>query len=228
MLFSWTFFLCGVTFWASLRCGKAYGSSKLLLQLNFFTICSLSALARLLPSACFWFPSAHTAPETAKSVVAHRIWIRWRLRVLQKSKVPTVLDIALNSSHKDQWMRMFFFCYFLPNRGSWRQPRSSCVPPPTYHPQRPESHEESPSYSWYKNAYFRSFLKTDSPIGCIVTLHWLHDRAFGTLSLRENDLSSIFVRYFIHIRSGVRCEKYYGSSMFVLERPLSSACIGFH
>ena len=68
MLFSWTFFLCGVTFWASLRCGKAYGSSKLLLQLNFFTICSLSALARLLPSACFWFPSAHTAPETAKSV----------------------------------------------------------------------------------------------------------------------------------------------------------------
>ena len=68
-----------------------------------------------------------------------------------------------------------FFCYFLPNRGSWRQPRSSCVPPPTYHPQRPESHEESPSYSWYKNAYFRSFLKTDSPIGCIVTLHWLHD-----------------------------------------------------
>ena len=75
--------------------------------------------------------------------VAHRIWIRWRLRVLQKSKVPTVLDIALNSSHKDQWMRMFF-CYFLPNRGSWRQPRSSCVPPPTYHPQRPESHEESP------------------------------------------------------------------------------------
>ena len=113
-------------------------------------------------------------------------------------------------------------------RGSWRQPRSSCVPPPTYHPQRPESHEESPSYSWYKNAYFRSFLKTDSPIGCIVTLHWLHDRAFGTLSLRENDLSSIFVRYFIHIRSGVRCEKYYGSSMFVLERPLSSACIGFH
>jgi len=46
----------------------AYGSSKLLLQLNFFTICSLSALARLLPSACFWFPSAHTAPETAKSV----------------------------------------------------------------------------------------------------------------------------------------------------------------
>ena len=36
MLFSWTFFLCGVTFWASLRCGKAYGSSKLLLQLNFF------------------------------------------------------------------------------------------------------------------------------------------------------------------------------------------------
>ena len=30
------FFLCGVTFWASLRCGKAYGSSKLLLQLNFF------------------------------------------------------------------------------------------------------------------------------------------------------------------------------------------------
>ena len=27
---SWTFFLCGVTFWASLRCGKAYGSSKLL------------------------------------------------------------------------------------------------------------------------------------------------------------------------------------------------------
>ena len=34
----------------------------------FFTICSLSALARLLPSACFWFPSAHTAPETAKSV----------------------------------------------------------------------------------------------------------------------------------------------------------------
>jgi len=25
-----------------------------------------------------------------------------------------------------------------------RQPRSSCVPPPTYHPQRPESHEESP------------------------------------------------------------------------------------
>ena len=113
-----------------------------------------------------------------------------------------------------------FFCYFLPNRGSWRQPRSSCVPPPTYHPQRPESHEESPSYSWYKNAYFRSFLKTDSPIGCIVTLHWLHDRAFGTLSLRENDLSSIFVRYFIHIRSGVRCEKYYGSSMFVLERPL--------
>ena len=35
MLFSWTFFLCGVTFWASLRCGKAYGSSKLLLQLNF-------------------------------------------------------------------------------------------------------------------------------------------------------------------------------------------------
>ena len=160
--------------------------------------------------------------------VAHRIWIRWRLRVLQKSKVPTVLDIALNSSHKDQWMRMFFFCYFVPNRGSWRQPRSSCVPPPTYHPQRPESHEESPSYSWYKNAYFRSFLKTDSPIGCIVTLHWLHDRAFGTLSLRENDLSSIFVRYFIHIRSGVRCEKYYGSSMFVLERPLSSACIGFH
>ena len=109
-----------------------------------------------------------------------------------------------------------------------RQPRLSCVPPPTYHPQRPESHEESPSYSWYKNAYFRSFLKTDSPIGCIVTLHWLHDRAFGTLSLRENDLSSIFVRYFIHIRSGVRCEKYYGSSMFVLERPLSSACIGFH
>ena len=97
------------------------------------------------------------------------------------------------------------------------------MPPPTYHPQRPESHEESPSYSWYKNAYFRSFLKTDSPIGCIVTLHWLHDRAFGTLSLRENDLSSIFVRYFIHIRSGVRCEKYYGSSMFVLERPLSSA-----
>ena len=71
-------------------------------------------------------------------------------------------------------------------------------------------------------------MKTDSPIGCIVTLHWLHDRAFGTLSLRENDLSSIFVRYFIHIRSGVRCEKYYGSSMFVLERPLSSACIGFH
>ena len=58
MLFSWTFFLCGVTFWASLRCGKAYGSSKLLLQLNFFTICSLSALARPLPSACFWFPSA--------------------------------------------------------------------------------------------------------------------------------------------------------------------------
>ena len=36
MLFSWTFFLCGVTFWASLRCGKAYGSSKLLLRLNFF------------------------------------------------------------------------------------------------------------------------------------------------------------------------------------------------
>ena len=36
MLFSWTFFLCGVTFWALLRCGKAYGSSKLLLQLNFF------------------------------------------------------------------------------------------------------------------------------------------------------------------------------------------------
>jgi len=59
MLFSWTFFLCGVTFWASLCCGKAYGSSKLLLQLNFFlTICSLSALARPLPSACFWFPSA--------------------------------------------------------------------------------------------------------------------------------------------------------------------------
>ena len=58
MLFSWTFFLRG----------KAYGSSKLLLQLNFFTICSLPALARLLPSACFWFPSAQTAPETAKSV----------------------------------------------------------------------------------------------------------------------------------------------------------------
>lgn len=58
MLFSWTFFLCGVTFWASLRCGKAYGTSKLLLRLNFFTICSLSALARPLPSACFWFPSA--------------------------------------------------------------------------------------------------------------------------------------------------------------------------
>ena len=59
MLFSWTFFLCGVTFWASLRCGKAYGSSKLLLRLNFiFTICSLSALARPLPTACFWFPSA--------------------------------------------------------------------------------------------------------------------------------------------------------------------------
>ena len=36
------------------------------------------------------------------------------------------------------------FCYFLPNGGRWRQPRSSCVPPPTYHPQRPESHEESP------------------------------------------------------------------------------------
>ena len=68
MLFSWTFFLCGVTFWASLCRGKAYGSSKLLLQLNFFTICSLSALARLLPSACFWFPSAHTAPEITKSV----------------------------------------------------------------------------------------------------------------------------------------------------------------
>ena len=58
MLFSWTFFLCGVTFWASLRCGKAYGTSKLLLRLNFFTICSLSALARPLPSACFWFLSA--------------------------------------------------------------------------------------------------------------------------------------------------------------------------
>ena len=43
--------------------------------------------------------------------VAHRIWIRWRLRVLQKSKVPTVLDIALNSSHKDQWMRMFFLLF---------------------------------------------------------------------------------------------------------------------
>ena len=51
------------------------------------------------------------------------------------------------------------FCYFLPNRGSWRQPRSSCVPPPTYHHQRPKSHEQSPSYSWYRNAYFRSFLK---------------------------------------------------------------------
>ena len=133
-------------------------------------------------------------------------------------------NIPPNSSHIDQWM----WGPVSPSRGSCKQPRSSCVPPPTYHPQRPESHEESPSYSWYKNAYFRSFLKTDSPIGCIVTLHWLHDRAFGTLSLRENDLSSIFVRYFIHIRSGVRCEKYYGSSMFVLERPLSSACIGFH
>ena len=219
MLFSWTFFLCGVTFWALLRCGKAYGSSKLLLQLNFFHNLFIVCIGKAFTQRMLLVPlRSHCS----------RIWIRWRLRVLQKSKVPTVLDIALNSSHKDQWMRMLFFCYFLPNRGSWRQPSSSCVPPPTYHPQRPESHEESPSYSWYKNAYFQSFLKTDSPIGCIVTLHWLHDRAFGTLSLRENDLSSIFVRYFIHIRSGVRCEKYYGSSMFVLERHLSSACIGFH
>ena len=28
-------------------------------------------------------------------------------------------------------------------------------------------------------------------------------RAFGTLSLRENDLCTIFVRYFVHVRSGV-------------------------
>ena len=59
-------------------------------------------------------------------------------------------------------------CLFLPSRGSWRQPRSSCEPPPTYHPQRPESHEQSPSYSSYKNVYFRSFLRTVSPKGCMV------------------------------------------------------------
>ena len=53
MLFSWTFFLCGVTFWASLRCGKAYGSSKLLLQLNFFHNLFIVCLGMLLvPLRC--------------------------------------------------------------------------------------------------------------------------------------------------------------------------------
>ena len=28
-LFTWAFLLCGVTLWASLRCGKAYVSSRL-------------------------------------------------------------------------------------------------------------------------------------------------------------------------------------------------------
>ena len=125
-----------------------------------------------------------------------------------------------------------FVCYFLPHRGSWRQPRSSCVPPPTYHPQRPESHEESPSYSWYKNAYFRSFLKTDSPIGCIVTLHWLHDRAFGTLSLRENDLWWCALWKILWIfndcigKAFIQCMHWFPLKSFIVEltyrRPFSS------
>ena len=59
---------------------------------------------------------------------------------------------------------------FLPSRGSCKQPRSSCVPPPTYHHQRPESHKQSPSYSGYKDAYLESLLKTVSTRGCIFTL----------------------------------------------------------
>ena len=57
-----------------------------------------------------------------------------------------------------------------PSRGSCKQPRSSCVPAPTYHHQRPESHEHSPSYSRYKDAYLESLLKTVSTRGCIFTL----------------------------------------------------------
>ena len=57
-----------------------------------------------------------------------------------------------------------------PSRGSCKQPRSSCVPPPTYHHQRPESHKQSPSYSGYKDAYLESLLKTVSTRGCIFTL----------------------------------------------------------
>ena len=71
------------------------------------------------------------------------------------------MTLALNSPHKYQRMLVF---------AKQRQPRSSCVPPPISHPQRQESHEESPSYSSYQNVYFHSFLRTVSPIGCLVTL----------------------------------------------------------
>ena len=71
------------------------------------------------------------------------------------------MTLALNSPHKYQRMLVF---------AKQRQPRSSCVPPPISHPQRQESHEESPSYSSYQNVYFHSFLRTVSPRGCLVTL----------------------------------------------------------
>ena len=39
--------------------------------------------------------AGHTAPESAKRVKEEDgIWIRWRLRVCQKSKVLTVLNIV--------------------------------------------------------------------------------------------------------------------------------------
>ena len=75
-------------------------------------------------------------------------------------------NIPPNSSHIDQWM----WGPVSPSRGSCKQPRSSCVPPPTYHHQRPESHKQSPSYSGYKDAYLESLLKTVSTRGCIFTL----------------------------------------------------------
>ena len=69
--------------------------------------------------------------------VSHRIWISWRLRVLQKSRVPTVLDIALNSSHKDQWMRIFVFVIFCQTEAAGGSQdhlvclrQSSCQKPP--------------------------------------------------------------------------------------------------
>ena len=62
MLFSWTFFLCGVTFWASLRCGKAYGSSKLMLQLNFFHNLFIVCIGKAFTQRML------LVPDTAKSV----------------------------------------------------------------------------------------------------------------------------------------------------------------
>ena len=78
----------------------------------FFCFCSLSALARLLPSACFWFPSAHTAPETAKSVESSTQKLDGGLESFKNRKYPLYWILLWILLIKISGCGWFFFAIF--------------------------------------------------------------------------------------------------------------------